>query len=75
MQDDDHPQTPDRPARPGFFAYLMQGLIRDAVGLWAPVVIGTLLGVVLCLWLGLPLSWSLIGGVIVLAVYHAWDKL
>ena len=65
----------DRPNSQGFLVTLLQGLIRDTIGLWIAVLIGTIIGAVICLYFGIPLIFSLVGGVLVMAVYVAWDKL
>lgn len=50
-------------------------MIRDTIGLWITFVIGTIAGAVICLYFGAPLIFSLLGGILVLAVYVAWDRL
>ena len=75
MQNDNRPDKPQTSDARGFLANLLQGLIRDTVGLWITVLIGTGISAVLCLYLGIPLIFSLLGGVLVLAVYVAWDRL
>ena len=75
MQKDDRPDPPEEAGQQGFLATLLQGLIRDTIGLWIAVLIGTGVGAVLCLSFGAPLGLSLLGGVLVLAVYVAWDRL
>jgi len=75
MQDDKQPDTPHGPNKQGFLTSLLQGLIRDTIGLWVAVLIGTVVGAILCLYLGAPLGFALLGGVLVLAVYVAWDRL
>jgi uncharacterized membrane protein YeaQ/YmgE (transglycosylase-associated protein family) len=59
----------------GFLATLLQGLIRDTVGLWITFLIGTGVGAIICLYYGAPLIFSLLGGILVLDVYVAWDRL
>ncbi len=75
MQDDNQPDKPDGSGRQGFFTTLLQGLIRDTAMLWIAVLIGTGLGAIICLYFGAPLIFSLLGGVLVLAVYVAWSNL
>jgi uncharacterized membrane protein YeaQ/YmgE (transglycosylase-associated protein family) len=75
MQKDNRPDKPEGSDRQGFLGTLLQGLIRDTLGMWFTVLIGTGAGAVICLYLGAPLIFSLLGGVLVLAVYIAWDRL
>ncbi len=75
MQNDNHPEKPNEPNNPGFLATLVQGGIRDTVGLWVTLLIGTAVGAVICLYLGAPLIYSLLGGLLVMAVYVAYDRL
>lgn len=75
MPQENRPEKPERPEPQGFFATLLQGAIRDTLGLWLTVLIGTIAGAILCVYFGLPLILSLLGGVLVLAVYVAWDRL
>ncbi|MCC0001454.1 MAG: hypothetical protein H6871_05245 [Methylobacteriaceae bacterium] len=67
---DDDPGLPPRP-RPTlstFFADLAQGLVRDLFRLVAAAGIGTAIGAGVCLYYGLPLVLSLLGGLIVLGL-------
>ena len=75
MQDDNHPEKQDSSNQPGFLITLIQGGIRDTVALWVSVLIGTVVGAGACLYLGAPLIYSLLGGLIVMAVYMAYVKL
>lgn len=75
MQNEDRPDTSAPSNRPGFLTTLLQGFIRDTVGLWITFLFGTGAAAVVCLYFGIPLIFSLLGGVIVLAVYVAWDRL
>jgi len=75
MQKDNRPDDQGGSGKPGFWATLLQGLIRDTVGLWITFLIGTAAGAVLCLYLGVPLAFCVLGGILVLAVYVAWDRL
>lgn len=75
MQDDHRPDEAGGSSNPGFLATLLQGMIRDTIGLWITFVIGTIAGAVICLYFGAPLIFSLLGGILVLAVYVAWDRL
>ncbi|MCR9139829.1 MAG: hypothetical protein NXI27_27805 [Alphaproteobacteria bacterium] len=75
MQNDDRPDKSAESNRQGFLSTLLQGLIRDTIGLWITFLFGTGAAAVVCLYFGIPLIFSLLGGVIVLAVYVAWDRL
>ena len=75
MQEDNSPDKSSGSGKQGFLSTLLQGLIRDMVGYWITVLIGTGVGAIICLYYGIPLIFSLLGGVLVLAVYMAWDKL
>ncbi len=75
MQKDNRPDNSANSDKPGFLATLVQGLIRDTVGLWITFLIGTAAGAVMCLYFGAPLIFSLLGGCLVLAVYVAYDRL
>lgn len=65
----------ETPEPEGVFAMLLQGAIRATLGLWLAVLIGTVSDAILCVCFGLPLILSLLGGVLVPAVYVAWDLL
>lgn len=75
MKNEDPPDKRTGSNRQGFFTTLLQGLIRDTVGLWITFAIGTGAGAIICLYFGAPLILSLLGGILVLAVYVAWDRL
>jgi len=75
MRKDNRRDVTGRSNSQGFLATLLQGLIRDTVGLWITVLIGTVAGAVICIYFGIPLIFSLLGGVLVLAVYVARDRL
>ena len=75
MQKDNHSDQSGDLKKQGFVSTLLQGLIRDTIGLWITFLIGTVAGAAICLYFGAPLIFSLLGGVLVLAVYVAWDKL
>jgi hypothetical protein len=75
MRNDDHPDKAAGTGQPGLMTRLLHGLIRDTVGLWITLLIGTAAGAAICLYLGAPLIYSLLGGVLVMAVYVAWDRL
>ncbi|MCA0848363.1 hypothetical protein [Salipiger thiooxidans] len=72
MRPENRAETPEPE---GVFAMLLQKAIRDTLGLWLAVLIGTVSGTILCVCVGLPLILSLLGGVLVLAVYVAWELL
>ena len=48
MQKDNRPDKPGGSDKQGFLATLLQGLIRDTVGLWITFLIGTAAGAVIC---------------------------
>lgn len=75
MQKRDSPEETNGDNSKGFLATLLQWAIRDTIRLWVPIVFGTGVGAILCLYLGAPLIYSLLGGVLVLAIYVAWDGL
>ena len=75
MRNENRPDKQDGSDRQGFLATLLQGLIRDTVGLWITFLIGTGAGAIICLYFGAPMILSLVGGILVLAVYVAWDRL
>lgn len=75
MRKDNNPEKPGGANKHGFLSTLLQGLIRDTIGLWITFLFGTGVGAIICLYFGAPLVFSLLGGVLVLAVYVAWDRL
>jgi hypothetical protein len=50
----------------GFFATLLQSLVRDIVKFITAFALGTGAGAIVCWYYGIPLAFSLIGGFIVL---------
>ena len=52
----------------GFFATLLQSLIRDVVKFITAFALGTGAGAIVCWYYGIPLAFSLIGGFIVLGI-------
>ena len=52
----------------GFFASLLMGLIRDAVKLLIAFAVGTGAGAIVCWYYGVPLIFSVIGGILVLGL-------
>ena len=52
----------------GFFSSLLMGLVRDAVKLIIAFVVGTGAGAIVCWYYGIPLVFSLLGGILVLVL-------
>ena len=52
----------------GFLASLLMGLVRDAVKLIMAFAVGTAAGAVVCWYYGIPLAFSILGGILVLAL-------
>lgn len=52
----------------GFLATLLVGLVQDAVKLIIAFAIGTGAGAIVCWYYGIPLVFSLLGGILVLAL-------
>ena len=52
----------------GFFSSLLMGLVRDAVKLVIAFVVGTGAGAIVCWYYGIPLIFSLLGGIVVLVL-------
>lgn len=50
----------------GFFATLLQSLVRDVVKFITAFALGTGAGAIVCWYYGIPLAFSLIGGILVL---------
>ena len=75
MPNDNEPDKSGSDYKPGFFSTLLQGMIRDTFALWMTFLIGCAVGLAICLYIGAPLIYSLVGGVLVLAAYVAHDKL
>ncbi len=74
-QPDEHPDKQEGSRAEGFFISLLQGAIRDTIGMWVSVLIGTIIGAVICLYFGIPLIFSLVGGLLVMAVYMSYVRL
>ena len=51
-----------------FFASLFMSLVRDAVKLIIAFAVGTGAGAIVCWYYGVPLIFSLLGGILVLAL-------
>lgn len=75
MQNDNRPDNSDSSNAQGFLTSLIQGAIRDTIGMWVSVLIGTAVAAVICLYYGIPLIFSLVGGVLVLSIYMAYVRL
>ena len=52
----------------GFFASLFMSLVRDAVKLIVAFAVGTGAGAVVCWYYGVPLVFSVVGGILVLGL-------
>ena len=52
----------------GFFATLFMGLLRDAVKMIVAFLVGTGGGAIVCWYYGIPLVFSVIGGILVLGL-------
>lgn len=52
----------------GFFSSLFLGIARDLVKFIIAFVVGTSAGAIVCWYYGLPLGFSILGGILVLAV-------
>ena len=52
----------------GFLATLLVGLVRDAVKFIVAFAVGTGAGAIACWYYGIPLFFSLLGGILVLGI-------
>lgn len=52
----------------GFFASFLMSLVRDAVKLFIAFAVGTGAGAIVCWYYGIPLVFSLLGGILVLGL-------
>ena len=52
----------------GFLKSLLMGLLRDLVKFVLAFVVGTGAGAVVCWYYGIPLGFSIVGGILVLAL-------
>lgn len=52
----------------GFFATLLMSLVRDAAKLIIAFAVGTGAGAIACWYYGIPLVFSLVGGILVLGL-------
>ena len=69
MNDDNKKKMDDRDGvGRGFFASLLMGLVRDAFKLVIAFAIGTGAGALVCWYYGIPLAFSLLGGILVLGL-------
>ena len=69
MSDDYNSKAgPDGEASRGFLATLLIGLVRDAVKLVVAFAVGTGASAIACWYYGIPLGFSLLGGILVLGL-------
>jgi phosphate/sulfate permease len=75
MNDDNRSNTKNdvRESR-GFLASLLAGLVRDAINMIFAFAIGTGAGAVVCWYYGIPLAFSIIGGILVLGLALAFTS-
>ena len=52
----------------GFLASLLISLVRDAVKIIVAFAVGTGAGAVVCWYYGIPLAFSILGGILVLGI-------
>ena len=52
----------------GFFSSLFRGIVRDAIKFIVAFAVGTGAGAIACWYYGIPLVFSFLGGILVLAV-------
>jgi hypothetical protein len=52
----------------GFLASLLVGLVRDVIKMIVAFAIGTGAGAVVCWYYGIPLAFSILGGILVLGL-------
>lgn len=52
----------------GFLASILVGLVRDAIKMIVAFAVGTGAGAVVCWYYGIPLGFSILGGVLVLGL-------
>jgi hypothetical protein len=55
----------------GFFATLLKGILRDLMRLVMAFALGTAGGAAICLYYGVPLILSFIGGIVLLGLFLA----
>ena len=73
MDDDRETKAvPEELTAGGFFKSLLTGLVRDAFKLIIAFAVGTGAGAIVCWYYGIPLVFSLIGGILVLALALAF---
>ena len=69
MNDDRNKKAePDAPVERGFLTSLLVSLARDAVKFIIAFAVGTGAGAIACWYYGIPLVFSLLGGILVLAL-------
>ena len=63
-------QSPEsgKSAPGGFFSTLLSGLARDLVKLVVAFLLGTGAGAIVCLYYGIPMGFSILGGILVLGI-------
>jgi len=54
--------------RRGILASLLMGLVRDAIKMIVAFVVGTGAGAIVCWYYGIPLAFSILGGILVLGL-------
>lgn len=67
IKDPENRQPDDATVR-GFFTSLLMSLVRDAVKFIIAFAVGTGAGAIACWYYGIPLVFSLIGGILVLGL-------
>ena len=73
MKDDSNTDTkPVEEGGKGFFPTLLMSLARDAVRLVVAFAVGTGAGAIVCWYYGIPLVFSLLGGILVLGLAVAF---
>ncbi|MDJ0711679.1 MAG: hypothetical protein QNJ14_14910 [Woeseiaceae bacterium] len=71
---DDHSfnSGPEQDRNHGFIATFLMGLVRDAVKFIIAFAVGTGAGAIACWYYGIPLVFSLLGGILVLGLALAF---
>jgi len=69
MKDENRSNTiNDGVQRRGILASLLMGLVRDAIKMIVAFVVGTGAGAIVCWYYGIPLAFSILGGILVLGL-------
>lgn len=68
MNSDPENRQPDDLTVRGFFTSLLMSLVRDAVKFIIAFAVGTGAGAIACWYYGIPLVFSLLGGILVLGL-------